>query len=93
MNTEFWYKRGETVRLGATEGLYTITKTMSRADGKAFSHYYQLIGAVTSKPILTAEGNVWHLEKSLRKHHSESYMSFSELMESLKNIVDEQDFK
>lgn len=94
MNTEFYYKRGETVRLGTTEGLYIVKATKSRADGNSFGHYYQLIGAVTSNPVITSEGNLWHPEKNLRKQYSESYMTFPELMDVLKNDwINEEDIK
>lgn len=95
MSTEmFYYQRNEVVRLGNVEGLFRVQATMGRASGNTYLKYYKLLGAVTGTQVLASDGSVWHKESTLKKAHAESFMTFPELMDVIKNDwINEEDIK
>ena len=91
MMSNYIYDYQETVRVDGIDGLYIVSsrKTKSLPSG-VVTRYYSLVGAVTGKPLINT-GGIWWPEKTLKKHYSESYMTFHELMDVLKNDVIQQD--
>lgn len=89
--SNYIYDYQETVRVDGIDGLYIVSsrKTKSLPSG-VVTRYYSLVGAVTGKPLINA-GGVWWPSSSLKKNYSESYMTFHELMDVLKNDVIQQD--
>jgi len=87
----FFYELDECVRLDNIDGLYVITARKGRTEHNKKQKYYQIEGAVTGKRLLTQDMSCWWEEKRLRKHLSESFMTFHELMDVLKNDVIQQD--
>lgn len=88
------YDYQEIVRVDGIDGLYIVSsrKTKSLPSG-VVTRYYSLVGAVTGKP-LTNTGGIWWPEKTLKKNYSESYMTFHELMDTLKNgVIQPDDFE
>lgn len=92
--SNYIYDYQETVRVDGIDGLYIVSsrKTKSLPSG-VVTRYYSLVGVVTGKPLINAGGIWWH-EKALKKHYSESYMTFHELMGVLKSdIIQPDDFE
>ena len=89
--SNYIYDYHESVRVDGIDGLYIVSsrKTKSLPSG-VVTRYYSLVGAVTGKPLINT-GGIWWPEKTLKKHYSESYMTFHELMDVLKNDVIQQD--
>jgi hypothetical protein len=89
--SNYIYDYQETVRVDGIDGLYIVSsrKTKSLPSG-VVTRYYSLVGAVTGKPLINT-GGTWWPSSSLKKNYSESYMTFHELMDVLKNDVIQQD--
>ena len=89
--SNYIYNYQETVRVDGIDGLYIVSssKTKSLPCG-VVTRYYSLVGAVTGKPLINT-GGIWWPEKTLKKNYTESYMTFRELMDVLKNDVIQQD--
>lgn len=90
----FYYELDECVRVSINSGLYVVTARKSRTENGQTKKYYQLQGAVTGARLATLGLSYWHEEGSLKKSMSESYFTFPQLMESLKNdTIQRDDFR
>jgi len=87
----FFYELDECVRLDNIDGLYVITARKGRTEHNKKEKYYQIKGTATGKRLLTQGMSCWWKEDKLKKSYSESYMTFHELMDVLKNDVIQQD--